>query len=86
MVPAYIDKDGNLSKNKTSVLEKNDFKKLQIKIEKIIKEISQNILTGQIQQKPIYLYKNKKTACDYCNFKAICGFNSKMCGNNSDFQ
>lgn len=85
MVPAYIDKDGNLSKNKTSVLEKNDFKKLQIKIEKIIKEISQNILTGQIQQKPIYLYKNKKTACDYCNFKAICGFNSKMCGNNYNY-
>ena len=85
MVPAYIDKDGNLSKNKPSVLEKNDFKKLQIKIEKIIKEISQNILTGQIQQKPIYLYKNKKTACDYCNFKAICGFNSKMCGNNYNY-
>lgn len=85
IVPAYIDKDGNLSKNKPSILEKDDFKKLQIKIEKIIKEISQNILTGQIQQKPIYLYKNKKTACDYCNFKAICGFNSKMCGNNYNY-
>lgn len=85
IVPAYIDKDGNLGKNKPSILEKDDFKKLQIKIEKIIKEISQNILTGQIQQKPIYLYKNKKTACDYCNFKAICGFNSKMCGNNYNY-
>lgn len=85
IVPAYIDKDGNLSKNKPSILEKDDFKKLQIKIEKIIKEISQNILTGQIQQKPIYLYKNKKTACDYCNFKAICGFNSKMYGNNYNY-
>lgn len=85
IVPAYIDKDGNLSKNKPSILEKDDFKKLQIKIEKIIKEISQNILTGQIQQKPIYLYKNKKTACDYCNFKAICGFNSKMCDNNYNY-
>ena len=85
IVPAYIDKEGNLSKNKPSILEKGEFEKLQIKIEKVIKEISQDILSGQIQQKPIYLYKNKKTACDYCNFKAICGFNPKMLNNNYNY-
>lgn len=85
IIPAYIDKEGNLSKNKSSIIEKKDFIALEKKIEEVIKQISEEILSGEITQKPIYLYKNKRTACEFCIYKAICGFDSKMCNNNYNY-
>jgi len=85
IIPAYIDKDGNVSKNKPSILEKEDFLALQNKIEKVIKQISEEIMSGEIAQKPIYLHKNKRTACEFCSYKAICGFDSKMCNNSYNY-
>ena len=85
IIPAYIDKDGNLSKNKPSIIERDEFKILQNKVEKVIKQISEEILSGDITQKPIYLYKNKRTACEFCIYRAICGFDSKMCNNSYNY-
>ena len=85
IIPAYIDKEGNLSKNKPSIIEKDEFKLLQNKIEKVIKQISEEIMSGEIAQKPIYLYKNKRTACEFCSYKPICGFDSKMCNNSYNY-
>lgn len=85
IIPAYIDKEGNVSKNKPSILEKEDFLALQNKVEKVIKQISEEILSGEIAQKPIYLHKNKRTACEFCTYKAICGFDSKMCNNSYNY-
>ncbi len=85
IIPAYIDKEGNLSKNKPSILEKEEFLKLQNKVEKVIKQISEEIMSGEIAQKPVYYYKNKRTACEFCNYKSICGFDSKMCNNNYNY-
>ena len=85
IIPAYIDKEGNLIKNKPSIIEKDEFKLLQNKIEKVIKQISEEIMSGEIGQKPIYLYKNKRTACEFCSYKAICGFDSKMCNNSYNY-
>lgn len=85
IIPAYIDKDGNVSKNKPSILEKQDFIALQNKVEKVIKQISEEIMSGEISQKPIYLHKNKRTACEFCSYKAICGFDSKMCNNSYNY-
>ena len=85
IIPAYIDKEGNVSKNKPSILEKEEFLVLQNKVEKVIKQISEEIMSGEIAQKPIYLYKNKRTACEFCNYKAICGFDSKICNNSYNY-
>lgn len=82
IIPAYLDKEGNVSKNKPSILEKEDFSILQNKVEKVIRQIAEDIMSGNIEQKPIYLHKNKRTACEFCSYKAICGFDSKMCNNN----
>ena len=85
IIPAYIDKDGNVSKNKPSILEKEDFLVLQNKVEKVIKKISEEIISGEIVQKPIYMHKNKRTACEFCSYRAICGFDSKMCNNSYNY-
>ena len=77
IVPAYIDKEGNLSPKRSSIATREQFEKLQRYIDKTIKEISNEILSGNIDLKPYY--KNKKTPCEYCSFKSMCGFNSGIC-------
>lgn len=74
IIPAYMDKQGNLSSKKSSIATKEEFEKLQKYVKNTIKEIANEILNGNIQLKPYY--KNKKTPCEYCAYKNICGFNS----------
>ena len=76
IIPVYIDKDGNISKSRSSTLTEEEFTKLQKKIRKIIKEITKEILSGNINIKPIYDKKTKIDACRYCEFKSICGFDN----------
>ena len=77
IVPAYIDKTGNLSPKKSSIATDEEFTKLQNYINKTIKEIAKEIFEGKIDMKPYY--KNKKTPCEYCAYKAMCEFNSGIC-------
>lgn len=77
IVPVYIDSKGNISEAKSSCANMDEFNKLQEYTIKTVKEIAKEIFEGNIDIKPYY--KNKKTGCDYCNYKSICGFNT---GNN----
>ena len=83
IVPAYIDKEGNLSEKKTSGVTKEQFADLQKYMYKIIREISAEILEGRIDLKPYY--KDKKTPCKYCEYKSICGFNMGGCENKYNY-
>ena len=82
LVPAYIDKTGNLSK-KTNGITKEQFEDLQKYIDKTIKQISSEILKGKIDLKPYY--KKGNTPCKYCQYKAICGFNAGFCKNEYNY-
>ena len=83
LIPAYIDKEGNLSDKKTSGVTKEQFADLQKYMYKIIKQISKEILEGNIDLKPYY--KDKKTPCKYCDYKSICGFNMGGCENEYNY-
>ena len=83
LVPAYIDKTGELSKKKSNVVTKEEFIKLQNYIDKTIKQIAEEIFKGNIDVKPYY--KNKKTPCAYCKYNNICNFNSGICKNSYRF-
>ena len=74
IVPAYIGKDGEVS-DKQNTLNRKQFENLQNYIEKIIKQISEEILNGNIVIEPYYRTRDKKTPCEYCSYKAICQFN-----------
>ena len=74
IVPAYITKDGQVSE-KPNTLNQKQFENLQKYMEKIIKQISEEILSGNIAIEPYYRMRDKKTPCEYCEYKAICGFN-----------
>ncbi len=79
LVPVYIDKDEKVSEKNSSSATKEQFKMLQKYITSTIKSISKEILSGKIDIAPYY--KNKKTPCEYCKYKAICGFDKTKLGN-----
>lgn len=83
LVPAYIDKEGNLSEKKTSGVTAEQFEELQKYMYIVIKQISKEILGGNIDLKPYY--KDKKTPCKYCDYKSVCGFNMGGCENSYNY-
>lgn len=74
IVPAYIDKSGNLSSKRSSAVTEKQFIDLQKYINLTIKQISEEIFKGNIELKPYYL--NKKSFCEFCVYNKMCGFNS----------
>lgn len=83
LVPAYIGKDGEISEKKTSGVTAEQFKDLQKYMYTVIKQISKEILGGNIDLKPYY--KDKKTPCKYCDYKSICSFNMGGCENSYNY-
>ena len=80
LIPVYLDKDGNVSQKRSSTISKENFENLQKQVIKTVKDISNQILNGDISLKPYY-DKNKKTPCEYCQYHSICNFNTKNKGN-----
>lgn len=83
MVPAAITKSGTVRHDWTNGVEKEEFKILQDYIYKTIKDIAKEILKGRIELKPYN--KAGKTPCEYCEYKAICGFNPRMKDNKYNY-
>ena len=74
IIPAYIDKDEKLSISRSNAVSQEQFRYLQKYTNKIIRQISNEILSGNIDIKPYYNTKNKKTPCEHCSYKGICNF------------
>lgn len=79
LVPAALTASGSINEKWTNGVKSEEFKILQEYIYKTIKDISKEILSGNIDLKPYY--KKGKTPCEYCEYKAICGFNSRQNNN-----
>lgn len=82
-IPVYLDKDGNISKGKSSAIDREGFDKLQRYTKHIISEIAKDIYSGDISLKPYNI--KKKTPCEWCEYKSVCNFDPKMKGNNYNF-
>ena len=78
LLPVYLDKEGNISKTRSNVVTKEEFTILQKRAQKIIKEIAKEILSGNIDIRPMYSKKKKEDSCKYCEYKSICRFNPKV--------
>lgn len=83
LIPATITKSGDISEGKTNGVNKEEFEILQNYIYKTIKQISKEILNGNIAIKPYN--KSGKKPCEYCSYKAICGFNPRLCENKYNY-
>lgn len=76
-LPVFLDKEGNLSITRSNVITKQQFEYMQEYTKRIIKNLSNEILQGNIEIKPYYDVKSKKSVCEYCKYKGICDFNLK---------
>ena len=83
IVPAGLTVSGDIIEKWTNGVNKEEFKILQDYIDFTIKEISKEIMSGNINLKPYN--KNGKTPCEYCSYKSICGFNVKQKDNNYNY-
>lgn len=78
-------KTGTLSNTRSSSVNRKQFEYLQKYTTNIIKQISNQILSGDIGINPYYNTKNKRTPCEYCEYKSICNFNASDCGNGYNY-
>ncbi len=77
VVPVSFNKDGE-AKDSANVLTMEKIAQLSKYVDIYMEESVEKILDGAISVNP-YM-KDKKTGCDYCDFKAICGFDDKIRG------
>lgn len=79
VIPAYLDKEGNISQTKSNTLTKEQFEDLRRHTNRIIKQIAKEMLSGNIKIQPYYQKKTGKTPCEYCNYQSICHFKEDNC-------
>ncbi len=77
IIPVVL-KDGQVQEGRSSVANQERFEGLRQYVRKKVKEAGQDILRGEAGVNP---YKSgQKTACDYCPYHAVCGFDKKVSG------
>jgi ATP-dependent helicase/nuclease subunit B len=77
ILPVAFNKDGSLSRY-SSAASTEHFHALGRFVDQKIKELGSQILNGSIEIAPYE--SGNRTACDYCTFKGICGFDLKSPG------
>ncbi|MDR0978680.1 MAG: helicase-exonuclease AddAB subunit AddB [Lachnospiraceae bacterium] len=78
VIPVYVGKDNNISEKKSSAISKEEFENLQKNAMSLIKQISKEMLNGNISIKPVFDKHKKKVSCEYCKYKSICKFDPKQ--------
>lgn len=85
IIPVELNDSGEINYKSSKTVTKEEFESLQKYTIKLIKQISKEILDGNIDLKPYYVVNNKKTPCSYCEYKSICQFNPKLAGNKYNY-
>jgi ATP-dependent helicase/nuclease subunit B len=77
VIPVSYKKDGTLSALSSAVAPEK-FDVLSWHVRKKAEDLSNRIFAGQI---PVHPYRYaRRTACDYCNYRSVCGFDSSIRG------
>ena len=77
VIPVERKKDGDYSV-RSGVLNAEDMQEVSAYVSRKIKEIGREILDGRIAVEPCK--QGADTACDYCSFRQVCGFDGRMDG------
>lgn len=75
VLPVKYKTDGSVEES-SNVLTDEKLTALSEYVDDIIDRDMENIYKGDIEVKPYY--KDKKTGCDYCEMKALCGFDDRI--------
>lgn len=74
-IPVSYTKDGEV-KSSSNVLATDKINQISQHVEDMIYDSMEEILSGTITVNPFM--RNKKTGCDYCTFRSLCGFDEKI--------
>ena len=77
ILPLERKKDGSLS-SRSSVVSQEEMEEISRYVNLKIKEIGSEILEGRIDVNPYR--QGGDTACDYCSFRTVCGFDGRIPG------
>lgn len=77
VIPVETNKNGQLTK-RSSVASVDDFEKLLNYVDRLMHYFSKEIMEGKTNPEPYKL--KKKSACDYCPYSSVCGFDCRMDG------
>lgn len=75
VIPVTYQKDGNVREN-SGIFTVEKMKILTDYVQDYVNRSMEEILQGNIRVKP-YM-KDKRTGCDYCDYRSICGFDEKV--------
>lgn len=77
IIPVTLNKDGSVSKS-SSVATGQELKLISDYVNVKAARIGREILNGEIGVNPYEL--SGRSACDYCNYRSVCGFDESMEG------
>lgn len=78
LIPAALKNDGEFYKNNDNLLSLEEFGGLCSHVERILQEIGEEIIAGNVGIKP-YKFKGKNP-CKFCPYKAVCWFDVTIPG------
>ena len=78
IISAKVNKDFPDEAAGKSVLPKEDFNAIETTVSSLITELCESILDGDIKANPKESKKKKITACTYCDYKGICGYDKSF--------
>lgn len=76
---AKIKKGGELKADAAHLKQPRELELLLEYVERLLQNTGRDILSGRIAPVP-YKNKNGHTTCEYCNYRAICGFDAQLEG------
>ena len=83
IIPVGLKEGEEFNKNSSRVLNEEGFNELQNKVQTIIKDISNEILDGNIDIKP-FCY-GEENGCKFCKYQSICRFNPNQADNTYNY-
>ena len=78
VIPVKFNKDGAFSRSGSDVMSADDFEEVSKYVNHLIKKSGKSIIEGDIAVNPYS--QGTRTACEYCNFKSVCGFDTSIPG------
>lgn len=75
VIPVKRNNNGQLSKN-SKVITEEDLLTVRNYVKDVTIELGNGIVSGQM--KPLPFKKKEQKACDFCEFKSVCGFDDKL--------
>lgn len=80
VIPLKLKKDGDPGAG-SSVYSAEGFKELTREVTDVVCRLAEDILDGKAEANPA-AWKNDRTACDYCPYRSVCGFDLSIEGYN----